>query len=131
MADMWAKVNRNQSLSDETKAVERKTIADERIYGIDFAKDPNLAKIARLNMYLHGDGGSRIFNVDSLDLSISDVSGDTSDEAVEKEELRSLNLAGSFDVVLTNPPFSKKYDRDQTGEEHVLKQYSTAHGKKT
>ena len=108
LADMWAKVNRNQSLSVEAKAVERKAIADERIYGIDVAKDPNLAKIARLNMYLHGDGGSRIFNVDSLDLSISDVGGDTSDEAVEKEEMRNLDLAGSFDVVLTNPPFSKK-----------------------
>ena len=131
LSDMWAKVNRNQSLSDEAKAVERKAIADGRIYGIDFAKDPNLAKIARLNMYLHGDGGSRIFNVDSLDLSISDVSGDTSEEAVEKEEMRSLNRAGSFDVVLTNPPFSKKYDREQAGDEQVLKQYSTAHGKKS
>ena len=77
LSDMWTKVNRNESLSDEVKATERKAIADDRIYGIDFAKDPNLAKIARLNMYLHGDGASRIFNVDSLDSSISDVSGDT------------------------------------------------------
>ena len=129
LSDMWTKVNRNQSLWDEAKTNERKAIADDRIYGIDFAKDPNLAKIARLNMYLHGDGGSRIFNVDSLDLNISDVSGDTSEEAVEKEEMRSLNLAESFDVVLTNPPFSKKYDRNQEGEEQILKQYSTVHGR--
>ena len=130
LSDMWTKVKRNESLSDEVKATERKAIADDRIYGIDFAKDPNLAKIARLNMYLHGDGGSRIFNVDSLDSSISDVSGDTSEEAVEKEEMRSLNLAGSFDVVLSNPPFSKKYDRDQEGDEQILKQYAAAHGRK-
>ena len=130
LADMWAKVNRNQSLSDAQKAAEREAIADDRIYGIDFAKDPNLAKIARLNMYLHGDGGSRIFNVDSLDLSISDVTGDSSAEAVEKAEMRSLPLEGSFDVVLTNPPFSKQYDRDQTGDDHILDQYVTAHGRK-
>ena len=66
---MWAKVNRNASLSSARKSKERKKIADNQIYGIDFAKSPNLAKIARLNMYLHGDGGSRIFNIDGLDLT--------------------------------------------------------------
>ena len=85
LADMWRKVNRNESLSEKAKAKERQAIADERIYGIDFAKDPNLAKIARLNMYLHGDGGSRIFNVDSLDLKVRDETNDTEEEAVEKE----------------------------------------------
>lgn len=129
LADMWGKVNRNESLSDEDKDRERKAIADERIYGIDFANDPNLAKIARLNMYLHGDGGSRIFNVDSLDLKISDESGDSDEMAVEKQEMRKLELPGSFDVVLTNPPFSKTYDRDQAGDEWVLDQYSIADSK--
>lgn len=131
LSDMWSKVNRNQSISEEAKAAERKTIADERIYGVDFAKDPNLAKIARLNMYLHGDGGSRIFNIDSLDLSISDVSGDTTEEAVEKAEMRNLDLAGSFDVVLTNPPFSKTYERAQAGDAFVLEQYSIPHGNRS
>ena len=115
LADMWGKVNRNESLSDEDKDDERRAIANERIFGIDFANDPNLAKIARLNMYLHGDGGSRIFNVDSLDLSISDEVGDTDEMAVEKQEMRGLDLPGLFDVVLTNPPFSKTYDRRQAG----------------
>ena len=66
LADMWGKVNRNYSLTNDAKDSVRKAIAHNQIYGIDFAKDPNLAKIARLNMYLHGDGGSRIFNVDAL-----------------------------------------------------------------
>lgn len=129
LSDMWGKVNRNESLSDHGKARERLAIADDRIYGIDFAMDPNLAKIARLNMYLHGDGGSRIFNVDSLDLKISDEKGDSDEVAVEKEEMRRLHLAGTFDVVLTNPPFSKVYDRDQDGDERILDQYSIAVGK--
>ena len=130
LADMWGKINRNESLSDKVKAGERKAIADERIYGIDFANDPNLAKIARLNMYLHGDGGSRIFNVDSLDLSMSDEPGDSDEIAVEKQEMRSLTLADSFDVVITNPPFSKSYDRDQPGDERVMDQFSLAVGKR-
>ena len=129
LADMWGKVNRNESLSDDDKDKEQQAIADERIFGIDFANDPNLAKIARLNMYLHGDGGSRIFNVDSLDLSISDETGDSDEIAVEKQEMRALGLPGSFDIVLTNPPFSKTYDRDQSGDERILDQYSIAVGK--
>ena len=130
LADMWAKVNSNASLSSIEKQNQRKAIADNQIYGIDFAKDPNLAKIARLNMYLHGDGGSRIFNVDALDLTIdTDGSTDTPEEAVEKEEMRSLGLMGRFDVVLTNPPFSKKYERSTAGDATVLDQYSVASGK--
>ena len=131
LADMWGKVNNNPSLSESTKAKERKAIADERIYGIDFANDPNLAKIARLNMYLHGDGGSRIFNVDSLDLEIGDETGDSNEVLTEKLEMRKLDLESSFDVVLTNPPFSKKYDRDLSGDKRVLDQYDIAKGKQT
>ena len=130
LADMWAKVNGNASLTKHEKAVQRKNIADNQIYGIDFAKDPNLAKIARLNMYLHGDGGSRIFNVDGLDLSFdADDTTDTPEEAIEKEEIRDLGLRGTFDVVLTNPPFSKKYERSKLGDALVLDQYAVANGK--
>ena len=131
LAEMWRKVNRNESLSEPVKASEREAIANDRIYGIEFAKDPNLAKIARLNMYLHGDGGSRIFNVDSLDLTMDDQVGDSEEDAVEKAELRDLRLAGSFDVVLTNPPFSKKYERTKAGDARVLEQYSVAVGSQT
>ena len=130
LADMWSKVNRNQSLAEPQRVAQLKNIADNQIYGADFAKDPNLAKIARLNMYLHGDGGSRIFNVDALDLKYTADSGtDSIDETVEKEELGKLNLDGKFDVVLTNPPFSKKYDRSQAGDAVVMDQYAIAKGK--
>ena len=129
LSDMWAKVNRNTSLSNRSKASQRKTIAENQIYGIDFAKSPNLAKIARLNMYLHGDGGSRIFNIDALDLKVEADSTDGPEEAVEKDEMRGLELSGQFDVVLTNPPFSKKYERAKAGDARVLEQYAVAKGK--
>ena len=130
LADMWSKVNANASLSNQAKQTLKKAIADNHIYGADFAKDPNLAKIARLNMYLHGDGGSRIFNVDSLDLKFAaDDSTDSPEEVAEKEEMGQLGLTGKFDVVLTNPPFSKKYERSQAGDTLVLDQYVVASGK--
>lgn len=129
LADMWTKVNRNVSLSEQAKANERKTIADSRIFGIDFAKSPNLAKIARLNMYLHGDGGSRIFNIDGLDLKVRTEATDSPEEITEKDEFRQLDLAGRFDIVLTNPPFSKKYERKTEGDARILDQYVVASGR--
>lgn len=129
LADMWTKVNRNDSLSSSAKANARKEIADNQIYGIDFAKSPNLAKIARLNMYLHGDGGSRIFNIDALDLTAAADASDSPEEVVEKTQFRELALAEKFDVVLTNPPFSKKYERSEEGDARILDQYVTASGK--
>lgn len=129
LADMWAKVNRNASLSSAEKAEVRKNIADCQIYGIDFAKSPNLAKVARLNMYLHGDGGSRIFNIDGLDLKAALDATDKPEEAAEKKEFRDLGLRGKFDVVLTNPPFSKKYERAKEGDALILNQYVTASGR--
>ena len=129
LADMWAKVNKNDSLSGSVKAKVRKEIAYNRIYGIDFAKSPNLAKIARLNMYLHGDGGSRIFNIDGLDLMAAVDATDNPEEVAEKKQFRELALAGEFDVVLTNPPFSKKYERSKEGDARILDQYVTATGR--
>ena len=129
LADMWMKVNRNASLSSTSKATKRKEIADNHIYGIDFAKSPNLAKIARLNMYLHGDGGSRIYNVDGLDREVEADKSDSPEEATEKDEIRDLELVEKFDVVLTNPPFSKKYERSNRGDTRILDQYTIASGK--
>ena len=129
LAYMWAKVNRNDSLSTSAKRDRKKAIADDQIYGIDFAKSPNLAKIARLNMYLHGDGGSRIFNIDGLDLKAEEDATDSPEEQAEKTQFRDLGLAGKFDVVLTNPPFSKKYERANEGDARILDQYVTAAGK--
>ena len=43
--------------------------------------------------------------------------------------MRDLGLRGTFDVVLTNPPFSKKYERSKLGDALVLDQYAVANGK--
>lgn len=125
--DMCAKVNQSASSPEQSKEA-RKNIANSSIYGIDFARNPNLAKIARLNMYLHGDGGSSIFNIDGLDLEVKNESTDSQEEIKEKNDFRSQNLAGCFDVVLTNPPFSKKYERKTKSEARVLGQYTVANG---
>ena len=58
-------------------------IKKKQIYGTDLSKA--VFKIARMNMYIHGDGKSNIFNENFITYNPS--------------------LKGEYNVILTNPPF--------------------------
>ncbi|MBK8432021.1 MAG: N-6 DNA methylase [Chloroflexi bacterium] len=77
LSDMWNKVSANTSLDDDAKSKLRKQIANNHIFGVDVGREPPLARIARLNMYLHGDGGSSIYQVDVLDKEVLERYGFT------------------------------------------------------
>ncbi len=122
MADLTEKVKSNTSLKPYLKeAVE--TIKKEAIFGIE--ANPKISRIARMNMYVHGDGGSKIYCADSLDKKISIWKG--TDKGIKKElkELREILIKKrrKFDVVLTNPPFSMVYKSKDKDEKSILKQY--------
>lgn len=122
---MRNQVKQNNSLtSDERETLSRK-IANESIFGIDAGKDPQIARIARINMYLHGDGGSRIYMADALDKSVSYPLIDTKEVKIDTEELKQylVNDKIEFDVVLTNPPFSMDCSKNRPDEAAILKQY--------
>ena len=110
----------------------RSEIAHNSVVGIDVPRDPALARIARINMYLHGDGGSRIYQLDALDKSLIASPGDSVDVTDEKKELADLiGEHGFADVVLTNPPFAKSYKRSKdkkkaTPEDRILDEYELA-----
>lgn len=143
LAEMWGKVKSNHSLTAAQRQERLNDIADEQIFGIDIGNSPNLARIARLNMYLHGDGGSRIYSLDALDLEMLNEDGDTAELIAERADLK--NLIGTihvnespilaeairFDVVLTNPPFSKVYDRHKESDSRILEQYTFAGAKRS
>jgi len=118
LADMWAKADR-MNLPPTEKAALKLNIANSRIVGCDIANAPKLARIARLNMYLHGDGGTRIYHLNALDKAVRDRASDDVDTTQEKHELRELLTEPMFDVALTNPPFAKAVDRT-TDEERLL-----------
>ena len=127
LAAMWVKVNSNDSLGSTQKRELQRRIANEHLCGIDVAREPPLARIARLNMYLHGDGGSRIFQADALDKEIRDRETDSPELRAYTTELRNLFKEDGFaDVVLTNPPFAKTYDRKTVTEARILDQYDAA-----
>lgn len=132
LADMWAQIDANASLTPQDREDLRSTVATRSLYGIDVARDPALARIARINMYLHGDGGSRIYQVDALDQRLIANRSDDPEIAREKTELRAtLRYAkdGLADIALTNPPFAKDYSRDLEAEEELLDDYELAFSK--
>jgi len=127
LAVMFDRVNRNSSLSRDQKDALLTQIANHHIYGVDIAKDPQLARIARLNMYLHGDGGSSIFQTDFLDKILADAPEDQSELLLEKKQLKKLFKPEGFaDVVITNPPFAKIYERKTPSERRILDEYRLA-----
>jgi len=123
LADMWAKVDGRGDLADDRKLSLKHSIANEAIVGVDIANAPILARIARLNMYLHGDGGTRIFHLNALDPYQADADTDSPETIHEKAELRRLFRGRQFDVIITNPPFAKALDRSTPEEVRILDSY--------
>lgn len=130
LTEMRNQVRANQSLTSTEASDLQEKIANQSIFGMDAGSDPPLAKIARINMYLHGDGGSKIFAADGLDKSVrTEVAGDPQFK-LEIEELGELlrgistGKAKSFDIVLTNPPFSMGYSSALPNEKEILEQYA-------
>lgn len=105
--------NRAEALKE--KASRLKRVCDEFIFGID--RLPELVRAAQMNLAMHGDGSTNVYHANSLV-----PPGEWDSEM--REDIR----MGSFDVVLTNPPFGAKLPVD---DPHILEQFDlglTANG---
>lgn len=118
LSDLFYKIQ--ESISD--KEALKKNIREESLFGIDASED-DIIPITRMNMYLHGDGGSHIYLADTLDKDLHIETGTNREHSVEIEELQKLLQNTKFDVVLTNPPFSMKYEQNKPDEMRILEQY--------
>ncbi len=111
--------------SDKNKIIDK--IARDCIFGIDLGKEPPLARIARANMYLHGDGGSNIYYADGLDKDVkSFAQQDDLDLENNFTQLREVLSTSGFDVILTNPPFAMAKEHKNLSERRILQQYKLA-----
>lgn len=91
---------------DKLKAhIFARRLAEKQIFGIDI--NPRLARVAKMNMFLHGDGHGGIYAANGL--------LDNNQPYNEK-----------FDLVITNPPFGN-VDKD----EKILQMFKLADGRKT
>ena len=88
---------------DREKARLLSELANRCLVGIDW--EQRAARTCKMNMILHGDGHAGVYQANALD--IDEIAGKVSNrqrfysDAPEVEE-------GSFDVVLTNPPFGAR-----------------------
>lgn len=90
MHDMVAKVDLSSHI--KRKEDEKEAIRKKRLIGSDI--DNRIAKIARMNMWINGDGKSNIFDGNGLLLQSRKIDdSDTFDD--------------QFDAVLTNPPLGE------------------------
>jgi type I restriction enzyme M protein len=124
LTEMRRQLYQNLSLTTSERNKLLEEVANKAIFGIDAGKNPPIARIARINMYLHGDGGSRIYSTDALRTIPKPSGADSVEIAQEIGELRNLLNDGiEFDVVLTNPPFSMDYSLGIPDEKEVLQDY--------
>jgi type I restriction enzyme M protein len=126
LSRMLKQVTRIRGLTSKERVKMEERVKTKSVYGIDAGSDPAMYKIARMNMYLHGDGGSNIYYADSLDKGIGRVGSEHLEVEKQIEELREmiLNKGMKFDLILSNPPFSLQYTRENKEQAHVLNQYA-------
>lgn len=126
MAVLVHNIDNKTNLTDKQKKDLKERLYTSYLWGSE-AND-TITRIARLNMYLHGDGGSKIFTSDTLDKTLSPEDGLSKERTDELDEFRKHLLEDDvrFDVILTNPPFSMSYKKKDEHEAKVLEQYDIA-----
>lgn len=124
MSSMLTKLENNRALTHHYEEIKRK-IQTQSIWGIE--KNPATSRISRINMYVHGDGGSKIYCADGLDKDILIEEGLERNLKKELEELHNefVNENIKFDVILTNPPFAMTYKSNEVHEKRILEQYGS------
>ena len=129
MAELTKKILAMTQLTDKQKDEYLKEVQKNHLFGID--DNNKISRISRLNMYLHGDGGSKIFKANSLNKNLPLDPGMGYEEREGVIELKKYLEEDKlkFDVVITNPPFSINYKAKDDDDRIILEQYELAKSK--
>lgn len=104
--------NEQPNLSESERNLLVKYFAEHNIFGTDI--NERMARVAKMNMIMHGDGHGGIYNINGL-ITDTDIPG---------EVLRNLK-DGSFNIIFSNPPFAgREKDKD------ILTQFELGKNKK-
>ena len=128
MAYLTAAARNDNRLNDSQRETLSQQICNEHLFGVE--ANERVSRIARINMYLHGDGGSHIFFGEGLDSSPSATPDMIAERQDEVTEYGREVAPESFDLVLTNPPFSMKYSNTNEDENRILEQRNIAENQK-
>jgi type I restriction enzyme M protein len=127
MTVMAKQIRKPGTLSDKQTDDLLRDLRDNRLIGIDKGQKPLMAQIARINMYLHEDGGSRIYFADALDKDMAIDETLPAEIKSERRELHELLKKEKFDAVLTNPPFATPKKAKEPDEKAILEKYELAY----
>lgn len=122
MAYLTGRLRDDTRLTSKQREEIRTKICNECLYGVE--ANERVARIARINMYLHGDGGSHIFHGDGLDIDSQEHPDMTEEQKDSIIEYKGKVTNESFDIILTNPPFSMKYDSNKPDEKRIIQQHN-------
>ncbi len=113
-------ITKKYSRFDKGKiAIQKREYAEKYLVGIDF--NPDLAKVAKMNMVINEDGHGGIFCENSL-LSNDNWGKDALNRLTYKKD-NELKM-DKFDIVITNPPFGSKGKID---DKDILALYELGH----
>lgn len=89
VSDAFAKLNEELNINNDKGRL--RTLSFDCIYGTD--ANPRMARTAKMNMIMHGDGHGGVHHHDGL-LNVNGI------------------FDNRFDVILTNPPFGSRVEKD-------------------
>lgn len=106
--------------------------AEKNLFGLEINEE--LARVAKMNMIIHDDGHTNIVGHDALDFFERPKSSDGNPLGHYREYLLDKNKwlkPGSFDLILTNPPFGSVVKRAEKAEGYLeqfeLRRYLAKH----
>ena len=126
MAYLTGRLRNDNRFTNVQREIIHNKICNECLFGIE--ANPRTSRIARINMYLHGDGGSHIYRGDGLDTHPKPTSDMKNEEIIEIEDRVEKIKNGSFNIVLSNPPFSMTYKSNKDDEKNIINQFSFTEG---
>lgn len=121
MAYMTGRIRNDARYNQLDRDNKIKRICNECLYGIEANK--RTSRIARINMFLHGDGGSHIFHGDGLEETPKTTMDMTDEEQSETIDHAQTIRNGQFDLILSNPPFSMNYQSSKDEDKHIIDQF--------
>ncbi|MBD2179241.1 N-6 DNA methylase [Pseudanabaena sp. FACHB-1998] len=102
------------------------------VYGID--KEAVLATACQINLILHGDGSTNIYNADGLsgfkDYGKMEVTGAVnilSSNISDESDYYSKQSINKFDFIISNPPFNVNIDKNEIQSNFEIKGKSEAY----
>lgn len=94
--------------------------AEKNLFGLEINEE--LARVAKMNMIIHDDGHTNIVGHDALDFFERPISADGKPLGPNREYMLDKNKGlkpGSFDLILTNPPFGSVVKRTEKAEGYL------------